>query len=97
MLDRVDTHLEALQLMFTKHLDEGLSSVPVDLPGLCDIVGHLWQLSLVQIDGTIEGPLTDVQGREGGQEVITNEETEEDKVINDTLKVETHAHLRLEG
>jgi hypothetical protein len=45
---------EDLMLMLSEQLDERLSSIPVDLTLKGDIVGHLWEALLVEIDEVIQ-------------------------------------------
>jgi hypothetical protein len=45
-------------------------------------------VALVQIDQGVQGTLADVKSRKTRQEVITDEEAEEDEVIDYTLEVE---------
>lgn len=50
VFNRVYPHLKRLQLMLPEHIYEWLRSVPIYGPCLCDIVCHLWQVSLIQLN-----------------------------------------------
>jgi len=77
----------------TKHLNEGLSSVPIDFTCLCDVVTHLGQMLLIKINKIIERSFTNVEGAQRGEEIIADEKAEKHKVINDTLYIKSHSHL----
>lgn len=81
-------------LVLAQQLDEGLRPVPEDLALLGDVVAHLGQAFLVEIYQVVQGALTDVQRREGRQEIISYEEAKEDEVINYSLEIELNFHLR---
>jgi hypothetical protein len=86
-----------VQGMPAQHLYRGLSMVPVDLASLSDLVGHRGEDLLVEVDERVQGALQDVQGRERGQEVVTDEKAEEHEVFCHTLQVKAHTHLGRQG
>jgi hypothetical protein len=45
---------EDLMLMLSEQLDERLSSIPIDLTFESDVVGHLWQALLVEVNEVIK-------------------------------------------
>ena len=62
LLDGVHSILKTLQLVITEHLNEGFSTIPIDLACMCDVVFHFGKLLLVEVDQTIERAFTDVKG-----------------------------------
>jgi hypothetical protein len=94
MLDGLDTHAEALNFMLAKHFNEGLSTIPIYLTSLGNVVSHGRQQLLVEFNERVQGAFGDIQCREGRQKVITDEKAEEYEVVDDSLKVETHTHGR---
>jgi hypothetical protein len=93
VFDLVDTILEDIVLVLSQQPNERLSSVPVDCAWLRDVVLHLGETLLVEVDQFIERAFCDVQRAQGGQKVISNEETEEHEVIDDALEVKLDLHF----
>ena len=91
-LHSVDEHL---MLMLTKDVNKWLSSIPKDLPLESYVVCHFWKTLFVEIYQMVERSLTNVQGGQTRQEIISNEEAEEDEIIDDSLDVKSHFHLAL--
>jgi hypothetical protein len=79
--------------MLAEELDEWLCSIPIDLALISDVVCHLGQQLLVQVDEVVERSLTNVEGTESGKEVVSYEETEEYEVVNNALNVKFHFHF----
>ena len=92
-LDSVDEHL---MLMLTQDIDEWLCSIPEDLTLEGNIICHVWETFFVEIDEVIKRSLPNIQSWKTWQEIISNEEAEEDEVIDDSLYVKPHFHLALE-
>jgi len=87
---------ENLMLMLTKKFDEWLRPIPMNLALICDVVSHLRQNFLVKVNEVIKRPFANIKSTQGGQEVISNEKAEENKVIDNALKIEWNFHELLQ-
>lgn len=96
MIDRVDTALKDLLLVLAKQFNELLGAIPMDSPRLRDIVIHIGQEALVELDQVIQTALRDIKRAQTGQEIIADEEAKEDEVVNNPLDVEPEAQLPVE-
>lgn len=72
-----------------------VDSVEVDLPVEGQVVPEGWQLVLVYGHDRIYGTLSNVQTRRMRKEIISDEEAEKDKVINDSLEVEGEGKVQI--
>lgn len=61
-----------------------------------DVAAQPGQELLVGDKEMVEGSFGNVQGREGGQEVVPNQHPQQNKVIDDALQVKLEIQLRLE-
>ena len=68
----------------------------MDSPRLRDIVIHIGQEALVELDQVIQTALRDIKRAQTGQEIIADEEAKEDEVVNNPLDVEPEAQLPVE-
>jgi hypothetical protein len=81
-LHSVDEHL---MLMLAENIDERLCSIPENLSLKRDVVIHLRQTLLVEVDQVVKGPLTNIKSRKRWQKIISNEKTEENEIVDDSL------------
>ena len=79
--------------MLSQKFDEWLSSVPEYLTVFCDVVSHLRETLLIKVYKVVERAFTDIQSTQRRQEIVTNEEAEEDEIINNPLNIKAHFHL----
>lgn len=95
VVDLVDASLEDLLLVGTEQLNELLSAVPMDGACLCDVVAHRRQEVLVKLNESVKTTLSNIECTERWQEIVSNEEAEEDEVVNDAFNVEAEAQLAI--
>ena len=93
VLDFVDSVFENLVFVLSKQANEGLSQIKADDTLISDVIAHERQAVFVELDDFVETAFADVERGERGQEIISDKETEENEIVNDTLKVELHAHF----
>lgn len=77
--------------MLTENPDKLLSTCPVDHTLVGNIVLHIWKNILVEFNELIQTALSNIQRANTWQEVISNEETEKDEIVNNPLKIPLHA------
>jgi hypothetical protein len=90
LVDSVPKHLV---FMFSKHPDQLFCAFPVDDALEGDIIIHGWQDQLVKIDHLVQTALADVERTDVRKEVIADEKTEENEVVNYTLQIPWHPQL----
>ena len=96
MIDCVDTALKDLLLVLAKQLYELLGAIPMDSSRLRDIVVHIGQEALVELDQMIQTALRDIKCAQTGQEIIAYEEAKEDEVVNNSLDIKSETQLPVE-
>ena len=57
---------------------------------MSDVVIHVWQNSFVELNQLVQTPFCNVQRANTGQEIISNEEAEENEIVNDPFYVPLH-------
>jgi hypothetical protein len=80
--------LKEFVFKFCDVLEEHVTVAEEELVLVGQISSHRWEKVFVHDHDGIECSFSDLQGWQMRQEVISNEETQENKVIDDTLKVE---------
>ena len=78
--------------MLSQQSNERLGPVPEYLPFVSYIVAHLRQALFVEIDQVVKGTFSYIQRRKRRQEVVTDKEAKENKVVNYPLKIESDLH-----
>lgn len=94
MIKRFDSVDEHLVLVLSQQGNERLGPVPEYLSFMSYIVAHLWQALFVEIDQVVEGTFSDIQSGKRRQEVVTDKEAKENKVVNYSLQIESDLHCR---
>ena len=68
----------------------------MDRARVSDVVVHSGQEILIELDEAIKTALSDVKRAQRWQEIVSNEEAEEDEVVNDALNVESELELPIQ-
>lgn len=93
LIKRIDSIDEYLMLVLSQERNERLGSVPMDLAFVGDISCHFRKQLLVEIDEMIKRSFTDIKRTQRGQKVVSNEEAEEDEVIDHAFQVKCYLHV----
>jgi hypothetical protein len=81
----IDTATENFLLVLGQKPNEWLSAIPVNDSVVGDVVGHLGKTLLVEVNEFVKTAFADVESGERRQEIISNEEAEKDKVVNNAF------------
>jgi hypothetical protein len=93
ILDLIDTVLKHFILVFSKEPNKWFSPVPMNSSRISDVVLHLRETFLVEIDQFVERTFCNIKRTQTWHEIVTNEETEEHKVINNALQIKPDLHF----
>ena len=96
MVNCVDATLENILLVRAEQLNKLLGSIPVNRSCLSDIVSHRGQEILVELNQMVKTAFSYIKRAQTRQEIVTNEEAEEDKIVNDSLQIETELQLAIQ-
>lgn len=96
MFDRVDAPLEHCFLMIAEKFNEFLSPIPMNSSRLRDVISHRWQEVLVKLDQMVQTALCNIQCTQTGQEIVSNEEAEENEVVDDSLDIKPELELAIQ-
>lgn len=93
LIKSIDSVDEYLMLVLSQERNERLSSIPIDLAFVGDVTCHFREQLFVEIDEMIKRSFTDIKRAQRGQEVVSNEEAEEDEVIDHAFQVKGYLHV----
>lgn len=79
---------EDLVLAIGEALEDDLCAGEVDFPVLGEVATHLVEVRLPDAHEDVDGALANLETRQVREEVVSDEEDEEDPVVEGTLEVE---------
>ena len=87
--------LDHLLLDLADVVEDQVHSVEVDLPVAREVVTESGQLVLVYGHDGVDGTLSDMQTGQVRQEIVSDEEAEENEVIDDSLEVKREGQVHV--